>query len=615
MNKADANTSLKTVQPIQRPPSSLSHGSNVGESYQYFLDKLPPLKTLILINPMLVPKAVFEPMIARKKGYYIFPPLGLLYLAAIARDVDPSIKLHVVDLNFEMLMNAQEEGFDYDFWEGRLAELIENCESPYIGITYMFESNKDTFTEIANFIRTKFPSVPLIGGGVQATYDYEELIEVLGLDGVIRREGENQFKIFLQNVLKKDKASIPEGMAFSHEGKVGELDPSSEEVSVGTNITPVYPLIPIEDYYRYGSLAAFSRFNGDEKPFATLLGIRGCRAFCTFCTVRDFNGKGLRDRDVESIIDELRFLHYEKGIMQIDWLDDDLLWNRDRALLLFKRMTEELPKLEWICNNGLIAAVIDEELMEWMVRSGMKAFKVGIESGNNAMLKRIKKPTSKRKLMAVSPIFKKYPEVLCSGNYIIGFPNETFQEMLDTYELSRALNWDWASFYLCQPLKGTEMFSVFENLDDERIKKENYDKLTNPGRSAVRGEFGMNFDESKDFLARGREIFDLPRDLVPNLAQQNEIWFAFNFIVNFIENPNFQPGGNVKKIVDWFESIASGYPYDASMQAALAHGYHLMGNEDRSRLHQEQFKQILDTSNYWQRRAREFPEMLDMAKL
>tara|TARA_Y100001936_G_scaffold247766_1_gene294293 strand:- start:716 stop:2155 length:1440 start_codon:yes stop_codon:yes gene_type:complete len=479
----------------------------------------------------------------------------------------------------------------------------------------MFESNKDTFTKIARYVRTKFPSIPLIGGGVQATYDYVELIETLGFDGVIRREGELQFKLFLQNVLKNDRARLPKGMAFSHEGKANELEVSSEEVPVSTDLTQVYPLIPIEDYHRYGSLAAFSRFNGEGKPFATVLGIRGCRAFCTFCTVRDFNGKGLRDRDVENIIDELRFLHFEKGIVQIDWLDDDLLWNRDRALLLFKRMTEELPNLEWICNNGLIAAVIDEELMEWMVRSGMKAFKVGIESGNDAMLRRIKKPTSKRKLMAVSPILKKYSEVLCSGNYIIGFPNETFQEMLDTYDLSRKLNWDWASFYLCQPLKGTEMFSVFENLGDERIKNENYDKLTNPGRSAVRGEFGLSFDKNKDSLARGREIFDLPLDLVPSVEQQNEIWFAFNFIVNFIENPNFQAGGNVKKIVNWFESIASGYPFDASMQAALTHGYHLMGNEDRFRLHQEQFRKILDTSSYWQRRAREFPEMLGMAKL
>ena len=317
MNKADANTSLKTVQPTQPSNSSFSIESSVSESYQCFLGNLPPLKTLILINPMLVPKAVFEPEIARKKGYYIFPPLGLLYLAAVAGNVDPSIKLHVVDLNFEMLMKAQEEGFDYDFWEKRLAGLIESCESPYIGITYMFESNKDTFTQIARFVRAKFPSIPLIGGGVQATYDYEELIEVLGFNGVIRREGENQFKIFLQNVLKKDKAHLPEGMAFSLGGKASELSPSSEEVPVGTDLTKVYPLIPIEDYYRYGSLAAFSRFNGDQKPFATLLGIRGCRAFCTFCTVRDFNGKGLRDRDVESIIDELRFLHYERGIMQI----------------------------------------------------------------------------------------------------------------------------------------------------------------------------------------------------------------------------------------------------------------------------------------------------------
>ena len=124
---------------------------------------------------------------------------------------------------------------------------------------------------------------------------------------------------------------------------------------------------------------------------------------------------------MESVIEELKFL-WNRGVRQIDWLDDDFLWDRQRTLHLLKRMTEEVPDLEWISNNGLIAAGIDEEIMEWMVRSRLKAVKVGIESGNDAMLKKIKKPTSKRKLMMASTLFKKYPEVFFSGKFIV-IPN------------------------------------------------------------------------------------------------------------------------------------------------------------------------------------------------
>ena len=48
--------------------------------------------------------------------------------------------------------------------------------------------------------------------------------------------------------------------------------------------------------------------------------------------------------------------------------------------------------------------------------------------------------------------------------FIIGFPDETFGQMMDSYDLAVELASDWASFYICQPLKGTEMFSAFQSL-------------------------------------------------------------------------------------------------------------------------------------------------------
>ena len=149
------------------------------------------------------------------------------------------------------------------------------------------------------------------------------------------------------------------------------------------DLRPFYSLIDIESYYKYGSLGAFSRYGGADKSFATVLSKRGCRARCTFCTVRNFNGFGIRERPVQSVIDEIKFLIREKGIKQIDWLDDDLLWNPKGSVELFKGLASQIPELEWTCSNGLIAVAITEDIMHWMVQSGMTAFKIGIESGND----------------------------------------------------------------------------------------------------------------------------------------------------------------------------------------------------------------------------------------
>jgi radical SAM superfamily enzyme YgiQ (UPF0313 family) len=562
---------------------------------------------------MMVPEEIFDQTVAKNQGYYAYPPTGLLYIAASAKKANPDLNVRILDLNYDMMSRGQNEPFDYDFWQETLRQAIDECDAPHIGVTCMFGATKPVFLMITRWIKDNYPDLPLFVGGVQATYDYKELLEGGHCDVVFCKESETQFQAFIERCADPASDAVPQGTAFRLDNQVYKLGEPEPNVPAEWDIRPFYSLIDIENYHKVGSLAAFSRYNGPEKSFATVLSNRGCRARCTFCTVRDFNGFGVRQRPVESVVDEIKFLVREKGIQQIDWLDDDLLWDPERTIDMFKKIATEVPELEWICNNGVIAAAITDEMMYWMVESGMKAFKIGIESGNDKMLHQIKKPTTKRKLRAKRELFKEYNQVFVSANFILGFPNESFGEMMDTYDFANELKWDWASYYICQPLKGTEMFSAFMDLGDDRYEEEGYGKVHNPGAAAPRGEFGYQFQEGAQILT-GRDIFDLPLDLVPGNDQLKEIWFTFNLVSNFLNNPNFAPGGRPEKIVDWLESIAHAYPYDASMAAALTKGYRLMGQDDRADQHRKKFDDLLIESVYWQRRVKEFPELIDLSK-
>ena len=100
---------------------------------------------------------------------------------------------------------------------------------------------------------------------------------------------------------------------------------------------------------------------------------------------------------------------------------------------------------------------------------------------------------------------------------------------------------------------------------------------------------------------------------MPDIDQQKEIWFTFNFVCNFLNNPNFRPGANLGKIIRWIEAIRAGYPYDASMVAALAHAYRLAGEVERFEELGDRFRTLSDQSAYWQQRVHQFPEMLLLA--
>ena len=152
---------------------------------------------------------------------------------------------------------------------------------------------------------------------------------------------------------------------------------------------------------------------------------------------------------------------YNKGIRHIDWLDDDLLYDEKYNISLFKEISVRFPDLIWTASNGLIGTAISESMMEWMSKSGLIAFKIGVESGNSQVIKDIRKPTTLWRLLQKSSLIKKYQHIFFSANFIVGFPGETFSQMYDSFTFARKLECDWSSFYVCQPLKGLTYTVVF----------------------------------------------------------------------------------------------------------------------------------------------------------
>ncbi len=605
--------------------TSLASNGALEQAYREFLDGLPvrnPRK-LLFINIPQVPAELFSSQTAKLNGYHIYPPIGYLYVVAAARQVNPDVEVSILDLNYEMLRRCHLDTLGdgvHDFWKELIAEEIAASGQSHVCVGNMFEATTRVFLRILEYIRTSFPKVTLVAGGVQVTQDYREIIEGDYCHVAFRNESEMQFKTFLESCAGNEPLPIPAAIAFKHQGKVFETQSCPEPITEFLDIRPYYDLIrDVENYYKYGGVNPFSRYVGKGKPFGTVLSNRGCRAHCTFCAVESFNGVGVRRRSARSVVDEIKFLVEKKGIKVIEWLDDDLLLGRTKSAELFKLMAEELPAgLEWIANNGVIAGAVTEEIMYWMVKSGCKAFKVGIESGNEAMLRKIKKPGTKQVIRKAGEIFKKYPEVFVSGNFIVGFPQETFGEMLDTYNFSEELAWDWANYYICQPLPGTDMFDGFQAMGDDRCGKDDYGAY-NPGKSSQqKGNFGYlkgyhSDDEKSRSILSGRNVFKIPKDQVPSAEQIKEIWFSFNMMANFLNNRNFKPGGNPAKIVRWFESIHASYPRDAGMAATLAHVYRMLGNRERSGFYGDKFHALVDEFDYWKRRVEEFPELLDYA--
>ena len=181
---------------------------------------------------------------------------------------------------------------------------------------------------------------------------------------------------------------------------------------------------------------------------------RGCRAQCTFCNVRIFNGVGVRQRSLQSVEKELSLLKNKYDIDHISWLDDDLLKDERRAIELFNMMVKKNLQSSWDATNGLIAHSITKPgVVEAMNDSGCIGCYIGIESGNREILKKIKKPGTIETFILAADKLNEFKKINSRGFLIVGFPDENISKIFDTINLAERMNLAWYNVTILQPWK------------------------------------------------------------------------------------------------------------------------------------------------------------------
>ena len=112
------------------------------------------------VKPPLVPEKSFAIEVARKAGYYNYPPTGALYLCASIDSIGlQNVDCNIIDLNNLLLKYAnRKKDFSYDLWQKPLKSLERKSTQLVFLISYMFGTQKECYVNTAKFIRSKYPN-------------------------------------------------------------------------------------------------------------------------------------------------------------------------------------------------------------------------------------------------------------------------------------------------------------------------------------------------------------------------------------------------------------------------------------------------------------------------
>lgn len=354
------------------------------------------------------------------------PPLLLTYAASYVRS-----KGHKVEL-----VDAQAEAISVKSFIEKTKRLNPDflvCETS----TPSFTNDAD----IVNLLKKEIPGLRTVFLGPHVSALPEESLKTSNIDCVVMGEYEESLLEYIENGPKRTK-----GIAYKSNGQVVINDPRGYIENLDNLPFPARDLLP---NYKYFDPIL-------KNPFTFILGGRGCPYRCTFCNwPQTIAGRKYRVRSPQNIVDELQEILEKYNFRSILFNDDTFTANREHATGVCEEILKRGLKFPWACYAR--ADTTDIGMLSMLRKSGCYLLKIGVESGNQEILDRVRKGYKiERVKEAVRLMLDMGFHV--HATFVIGLPGETERTTQDTINFAVELNPTTVQFSCAIPYPGTEFY-------------------------------------------------------------------------------------------------------------------------------------------------------------
>lgn len=373
--------------------------------------------------------------------------LGLCYIASMLKTYGHEVAIYNTDykdgdhyLNQRQLFENYSSYRDilnnikHPIWQ-EIRETIGSFSPDIVGIS-MYTATFKSAKNIAQIVRQIDNDVKVVVGGTHPTLDPNGTIVGGNFDYVIRGEGEYTF---LELVEGKDKRNIL-GLTYINNGQIIH--------NLSRPFISELDSLPFPD--RDSHLNAANHLD-----VGSVITGRGCPFTCTYCASPQIWNRETRLRSVENIIEEIKILEQSDLTQPLYFVDDTFSLNKRRTKAICTEMIKNGFRMKWKCDTR--ADCLDRELLTLMQKAGCIRVKIGVETGSDRILKRIKKGLAKEKIRKTVALIKEVGIPL-TIYLMAGFPGETNEDLKETIEFAKELDAEYYSLSILAPYYGTEIY-------------------------------------------------------------------------------------------------------------------------------------------------------------
>ncbi len=266
-----------------------------------------------------------------------------------------------------------------------------------------------------------------------------------------------------------------------------------------------------------------------ERKFAFKSGINimfGCNNFCSYCIVPYVRGRE-RSRQPKDIIREIEDL-VKDGVVEIMLLGQNVnsYGKNLEEPMTFAELLMEIEKIEGLKRIRFMTSHpkdLSDELIEVMKNSKKicKHLHLPLQSGSSRILSAMNRRYDKEKYLELAlKIRKEIPDIALTTDIIVGFPGETDEDVEDTMDVIKKVQYENAFTFIYSKRTGTPA-AAMENQVPEEVVKRNFDKVLNCVQQTARERVGLL--EGKTMAALVEEVNEHDSSLVTGRLSNNII--------------------------------------------------------------------------------------------
>jgi hopanoid biosynthesis associated radical SAM protein HpnJ len=189
-------------------------------------------------------------------------------------------------------------------------------------------------------------------------------------------------------------------------------------------------------------------------PYVSLYTTRGCPAQCTFCLwPQTLSGHPWRKRSTDDVAREMaKVKEFWPEVREFFFDDDTFNIQKARTVELCSKLKP--LGLTWSCTSRVTT---DFETLKAMKEAGCRLLIVGYESGDQQILKNIKKGATVERARQFTKDCHKLGLVV-HGDFILGLPGETRETIRNTIDFAKELDVETIQVSVAHAYPGTELY-------------------------------------------------------------------------------------------------------------------------------------------------------------